>query len=65
MYASYKMQILPKNGSPLSSLYTYSFAKLNHTGEALHKASVKVLSTGTCCSAAKAAPQAVDNCVCL
>ena len=38
IYGSYKIQILPKNGSPLSSLYTYSFAKLNHTGEAFHKA---------------------------
>ena len=38
MYGYYKIQILPKNWSLLSSLYTYSFAKLNHTGEACHKA---------------------------
>lgn len=45
MCASYKMQILPKNGSPLSSPYTYSFAKLNHTSEALIKGSMRSLSS--------------------
>lgn len=44
MYAAYKMQMLTKNGSPLSSLHTCFFAKLNHTGKALHKGSIQFLS---------------------
>lgn len=43
MHASYKMQIVPENGSLLNSRCTYSLAVLNHTGEALSQRQYKIM----------------------
>lgn len=43
MHASYKMQIVPENGSLLNSRCTYSLAELNHTGETLSQRQYKIM----------------------
>lgn len=62
MHASYKMQIVPENGSLLNSRCTDSLAELNHTGETLSQRQYKNYEgAGACCSAAKVAAQVVHN----